>query len=106
MNATSFNPLEVARELKAAGIDSHQAETLAEAMRKAAIADRDEIATKADIYGLDGRITGLDGRITGLDGRITGLDQRITALRSEMRWMFGFMAALILAMAGKMFGVV
>lgn len=29
----------------------------------------------------------------------------LEALRSEMRWMFGFLAALVLAMAGRLFGV-
>ena len=40
------------------------------------------IATKADLY------------------------REIGALRSEMRWMFGFQAALILAIAAKLFGVI
>ena len=30
----------------------------------------------------------------------------IATLRSEMRWMFGFLAALVLAIAGRLFGVV
>lgn len=30
----------------------------------------------------------------------------IDTLRSEMRWMSGFLAALILAMAARLFGVV
>ena len=30
----------------------------------------------------------------------------IATLRSEMRWMFGFLAALILAIAARLFGVV
>ena len=30
----------------------------------------------------------------------------LEALRSELRWMLGFLAALILAMAAKLFGVV
>ena len=30
----------------------------------------------------------------------------IAALRSEVRWMFGFQSALILAMAAKLFGIV
>lgn len=29
----------------------------------------------------------------------------IATLRSEMRWMLGFLAALVLAMAGRLFGV-
>ena len=29
----------------------------------------------------------------------------IATLRSEMRWMFGFLATLILVMAGRLFGI-
>jgi len=49
MSATSFNPLAVARDLKATGIDTDQAEAIAEGMRQAAGADRDTLATKADL---------------------------------------------------------
>ena len=56
MAATSFNALEVAREPKAAGIEDAQAEVLAEAMRKAASADRDELATKADLAALESKM--------------------------------------------------
>ena len=63
MTATSFNALEVARELKAAGIESGQAEVLAEAMRKAAGADRDELATRADIAAMKTDMAAMESRI-------------------------------------------
>ena len=50
MNATSFDALEVARDLKAAGVPEAQAEAHAAALRKAAIADREELVTKADLH--------------------------------------------------------
>ena len=82
MTATTFNPLAAARDLEAAGVERRQAEAIAEGMRQAADAaanaERADLATKADL----------------------------AALRSEMRWMFGFQAALILAMAAKLFGIV
>ena len=69
------------RELEAAGLDTAQAEAIVKT-----IAQADErIATKADIERLD---------------------ERIGTLRSEMRWMFGFLAALVLAIAGRLFGLV
>ena len=84
MHATTFNPLATARTLEAAGIERHQAEAIAEGMRDAADAaanaERADLATKADIVPL--------------------------ATKAEMRWMFGFQAALILAMAAKLFGIV
>ena len=49
MSATTFDTLKAIRTLEAAGIERHQAEAIAEGMRDAAIADRDEFATKADL---------------------------------------------------------
>jgi len=78
MRSTSFNPLAVARDLKATGIEADQAEAIAEGMRQAASADHDGLATKVEL----------------------------AAFRSEVRWMFGFLAALVLAIAAKLFGLV
>ena len=58
-----------------------------EAADAAANADRGDLATKADLADL-----------------ATKAD--LAALRSEMRWMFGFQGALILAIAAKLFGIV
>ena len=74
MTATTFNPLDAVRELEAAGVERRQAEAIAEGMRRAATADHDALATKADI--------------------------------ATLRWMFGFLVALNLAMAAKLFGIV
>ena len=51
-----------------------------EAADAAAGADRGDLATKADLAGF--------------------------ATKAEMRWMFGFQGALILAIAAKLFGIV
>ena len=52
MAATTFNPLAAARDLKAAGIEAEHAEAIAGAVRQAVSADRDELATKADLAEL------------------------------------------------------
>ncbi len=57
MTASTFNPLEAARDLKAAGIEAEHAEAIAEGMRRAVSADRDEFATKADLAALEARMT-------------------------------------------------
>ena len=57
MPASTFNPLEATRALEAAGVDRCQAEAHAEALRQAATADRDELATKADLAALEARMT-------------------------------------------------
>ena len=48
MTASTFDILSAARKLEAAGIERRQAE----ALREAATADRDELATKADLAEL------------------------------------------------------
>ena len=63
MAASTFNPLETAHDLEAAGLERRQAEAIAEGMRRAATADRDELATKADLAGLRADLAGLEGRI-------------------------------------------
>ena len=50
MTTTDFDTLEVARDLKAAGVPEAQAEAHAAALRKAATADREELVTKADLH--------------------------------------------------------
>ena len=52
MTTTTFDALAAARDLKAAGIEAEHAEAIAEGMRRAAGADRDEPATKADLAEL------------------------------------------------------
>ncbi len=92
MTATTFNPLAVARNLKTAGIEADHAEAIAEGMREAAdaaaCAERADLATKADLAELR-----------------AVLYREIGTLRSELRWILGFLAALILAIAAKLFGI-
>ena len=57
--ATAFDPLAAARDLKAAGFESEQAEALAAQLRFAAGADHADLATKADIAALKGDIEAL-----------------------------------------------
>jgi len=85
--ATSFNPLEVARDLKAAGVEAGQADAIADAMRKAATADHVDLATKADLAA------------TRADLAATRSD--LAALRVEIR----IIGALVLMIAAKLFGI-
>ena len=56
MLATAFDPLAAARDLKAAGFESEQAEALAAQLRFAAGADHADLATKADLAELENRL--------------------------------------------------
>ena len=62
-------------------------------MHQAASADRADLATKGGIDALR--------KETKAD-----LHREIGTLRSELRWMLGFLAVLILAMAAELFGIV
>ena len=48
--ADTFDTREASRELEAAGIERRHAEAIASAMRRAATADHERLATKADLY--------------------------------------------------------
>ena len=67
MASTAFDTLRVARDLEAAGVDRRQAEAHAEALRQAATADRDELATKMDLDTLEAR---MNARFEALEGRM------------------------------------
>ena len=67
MIAGTFNPLEAVQNLEAAGIERKHAEAIAGTVRQAINADRDELATKGDLAGLESRI---DVKLEALEGRI------------------------------------
>ena len=67
MSATTFDTLAAARDLEAAGVERRQAEAIAGTVRQAINADRDALATQADLAGLESRI---DARLEALEGRI------------------------------------
>ena len=98
MSAATFDTLSAARDLEAAGIERKQAEAIAEGMRRAAGTDRGELATKADLTDFATKADLADLRVA------TRAD--LETLRSELRWMLAFQAALILAIAAKLFGIV
>ena len=124
MTATAFDTLSTARDLEAAGFERRQAEALAGAVRQASATDREALATKTDLAELRAETkadiaefraemkadlaefraatkTDLANFATKAD-----LDRKVETLRSEMRWMFTFQGALILAIAARLFGLV
>ena len=89
MASTTFDTLRVARDLEAAGVDRGQAEARAEALRQAATADCDELATKMDLDTLEAR---MNARFEALEGRMY-----------RMFWIQGGAIVAIMA-ALKLFG--
>ena len=80
MPSSTFDTLAAARALEAAGVQRSQAEAHAEQLRAAAGADLEQLATKADLAP-------------------------IRAELSMLKWVMVFHAALVLAMAGRLFGI-
>ena len=80
MSTAAFDTLTTARELEAAGVERRQAEAIAEGMRRAVSADRDALATKADLAGirdeLRAAIAALEARLTW---RLVGIAAAIVA---------------------------
>ena len=76
MSTAAFDTLTAARALEAAGIERRQAEAIAEGMRRAAGADRDELATKADLADVRADLAALEARLTW---RLVGIAAAIVA---------------------------
>ena len=95
MNAVVFDTHAAVKTLREAGADEAMAEAIVNTASAAAGADREQLATKADLAALETRLRA---------DLATKAD--LETLRSEMRWMLAFQAALILAIAAKLFGIV
>ena len=106
MNAAAFDTYTAAKRLRDAGFDERQAEAAVSMVRDAAGVDREQLATKADLDALESRV---DAKLAALETRLRAdlaTKADLETLRSELRWMLAFQAALILAIAAKLFGIV
>ena len=81
MTASTFDTLAATRAIEAAGVDRQQAEAHAERLRAAAGADLDQLATKADLAVIGAKL-------------------------GIIQWVMAFQAAIIVAMAARLFGIV
>lgn len=101
MTSAAFDTLSVAKRLIAVGVERRQAEVHAEAIRDAMA---ENAATKADVAGLETRIT---AEVASLETRITAevanLNTRIAELKVTML-LAVFGAAGLLFAALKAFG--
>ena len=84
MTSTDFDSISAAKRLRDAGFNADQAQAIVEGMHQAATADRNELATKADVAALKAE-----------------LKADVASVRIEMR-IYGI---LIVAIAGKLFGI-
>ena len=98
MTSTDFDSIRAAKRLRDAGFNADQAQAIVEGMHQAATADRNELATKADIAATKADIAALKAESKA---DIAAVRTEIASVRTEMR-IYGI---LIVAIAGKLFGV-
>ena len=92
--------LAYARKLKDAGVDEVQAEAHAEAMRDAVT---EGVATKADVGVLKTDVGTLKAAFEHLATKA-----ELAAVKADIgavKWVLGILAALVIAVAGRLFGV-
>jgi len=70
MNATSFDSLSVARKLRAAGFEQGPAEALAESLHEVATANRQDLATKADLLATKADLLGVKSSLDAFEARL------------------------------------
>ena len=105
MTAATFDTLSAARDLEAAGIERRQAEAIAGTVRQVAAADREALATKADLAELRADMQ------ADLRAAIEPLATKaeLAALRAEIgtiRWSVGLIAAFLFAIGLRVFGLI
>ena len=89
MTAAAFDTLTAARDLEAAGIERSHAEAIAATVRTANAADREALATKADLAALE-----------------TRLRADLRAEIGTIRWAVGLIAAFLFAIGLRVFGLI
>ena len=87
MNAATFDTYAAAKRLRDAGFDERQAEAAVSMVRDAAGADREQLASKADVAELKGDIAALESRV----------DAKLAALEARLTWRLVGIAAAIVA---------
>ncbi len=84
--AASFDTLRAARRLKEAGASDPVAEAIVTTIAEAREFDLSTLATKADLAGLDAKITATELRL--------------------LKWMLGIAVAAVVAIVGALSGVI
>ena len=119
MSAAAFDTLTAARDLEAAGIERRQAEAIAGTVRTATAADREALATKADLAELRADLAELRADMKA-DLAELATKAEIAELRADtkadlanvraeigtVRWAVGLTAAFIFAIGLRVFGLI
>lgn len=84
-NIGAFDTLATARELESAGLEHGHAEAIANAMRKAVGADRDDLATKAGLGFLRADLGAVRSDVGVLRTDLDAVQSDLAVVRSELR---------------------
>ena len=110
MSSAPFDTLEAAEALTHAGLAEPHAKAIAAMVRKAV---SEGAATKADVGEAKAEIGDVRADIAKLRAEIAKLRAEIGEVRTEVKaelwaikWVLGFLFAIVLAMAARLFGVV
>ena len=100
---TVFDTLAYTRRLTQAGVEAKHAEAMTDALRAAF---SEGVATRADIARLETRMDAQDAKLDAQDAKMDALDAKLDANMRAMQWVLGLMAALLVMMAARLFGVI
>ena len=104
MTAAAFDTYTAAKRLRDAGFDESQTEAAVTMVREAVSADREQLATKADIKA------DLAELRADMQADSAALETRLRAdLRAELgtiRWSVGLIAAFLFAIGLRVFGLI
>ena len=102
MSTATFDTYTAAKRLRDAGFDERQAEAAVSMVRDAAGADREQLATKADLAELETRL--MNTLATKAD-----LNASIASVRAELgtiRWTVGLITAFLFVIGLRVFGLI
>lgn len=98
--STAFDTLKLADRLQSSGFTAEQARGTSSALSEALTAD---LVTKVDLsqvrQELKAEIADVKAEVTGVKGRVTGVKAELLILK----WMIGFVLALVTAVFVKVF---
>ena len=77
MSVTTFDSLDVIRDLEEAGVERAQAEIIARAVRSASMADRKELATKSDISAMEVKFAALETKFSEFKADISATINKV-----------------------------
>ena len=98
MSTATFDTYAAVKTLREAGADEAMAEAIVNTVSAAAGADREQLATKADLAELETRLT-----------NTLATKAELAALRAELgtiRWTVGLIAAFLFAIGLRVFGLI